>query len=270
MKYCYFFFFALFFQVSLSAQSPVCLPDSTVRDSIGVFPLPFDSMQSPMGGIREIACLGKPYEFIFTIVIGDTLRVNGIPFVLDSLLLSTENALLGLPKGLDYACNPPNCVFKDGAIGCLIISGTPDASNAPGDYELQISGTIVSGFFRLDRTFPDPLIAPGSYSIEVADANSDACTTSSILQINPSNANLSVTPNPVTGTGLLKIEVPNTDLYQYRIFNMIGKEVVNIPVRLQSGYNELYVDLSFLPNGMYLHSINNKEFQLSKKLTIQN
>lgn len=270
MKYCYLFFVALFFQASLLAQTTVCLPDSTVRDSVGVFPLPFDSIQSPMGGIREVACLGKPYEFVFTIVIGDTLRVNGIPFVLDSLSLNKETAIEGLPKGLDYACNPPNCVFENGEIGCLVIGGTTDPTNTPGNYPLKITGTIFSGFLRLDRTFPDPFIAPGAYTIEVANANSDACETSSTRQINPAYANLSVTPNPVAGIGLLKIEVPHSGLYQYRIFNMIGKEVVNIPIRLQNGYNELYVDLSFLPNGMYLHSINNKEFQLSKKLIIQN
>ncbi|NJL76601.1 MAG: T9SS type A sorting domain-containing protein [Saprospiraceae bacterium] len=270
MKYYYLFFAILFLHTSLLAQTPVCMPDSTFRDSIGVFPLPFDSIESPMGGIREIACIGKPYDFNFTIVIGDTLFINGIPFVLDTLILSTTTAITGLPAGLSYSCNPPNCRFNKDEIGCVNISGTPATTNLPGQYALNITGTLVSGFFRLDRTFPDPLVAPGIYAIEVASPNSEDCTTSSTSKTKAADVNLSIAPNPVQGVGLLKLEVPTSGLYQYRIFNMLGREVVAIPVRLQAGYNELNVDLSFLPNGMYLHSINNKEFQLSKRLMIQN
>ncbi|MFQ5448097.1 MAG: hypothetical protein ACE5FF_14330, partial [Saprospiraceae bacterium] len=101
-------FLALSFFALASAQD--CQPDEIYADSSnGVYPLPYDSIISPNGGINECAVIGQPYEFTFTVVVGDTFTFGAFSFPLDSISVTSVQ---GLPEGLNYACNPAtSCSF---------------------------------------------------------------------------------------------------------------------------------------------------------------
>ncbi len=270
MKQLYLFFALAMASMSVMAQNTPCVPDETLQDSIGVFPLPFDEVTNPEGGITEIACINNPYEFVFTIVIGDTLVVSGSSIVIDSIQFSTDTALVGMPTGLTYECSTPDCKFFRDSIGCLVIKGTPDGSNSPGVYPLSITGTIFSGAIAAELTFPNELIAAGSYDIQLEEANSANCMTSSTLNIwDKSQLDLQFYPNPTTGYGTLNVEAPTTGVYQFRLFNLLGREIFYAPMQLNKGKNQMDMDFSFLADGMYLYNLSNGKSQLTKRLMVK-
>lgn len=182
----YVFILALFTQVSIFAQ---CIPDASLPDDVaGLFPAPENPNTNPDGGITEPACIGQPYEFVFTLV--TTVDAKGTPLgdlKVDSILLSFVD---GLPEGLTYRCDTGNCSTKGGDKGCLIISGTPTANNEPGDYIITMGGTLYAKDTRdrpttLSTDFPDEVNFPGDiYILELRDAN---CTSNNCaLMINTS------------------------------------------------------------------------------------
>ncbi|MCP3927823.1 MAG: T9SS type B sorting domain-containing protein [Bacteroidetes bacterium] len=154
-------------------EPPTCEPDTTIYNGDpGVYPLPYDSIESPNGGIDLSACLDQYYEFPFTVLNTDTFNFQGFDVVLDTFELT---GLTGLPEGLDYVCNPPDCSITYGEAGCLLIYGTPTTNNASGDYLLQISGSAVTSFGVFNLSFPDPNLIPGEYAITIEDPGSDIC-----------------------------------------------------------------------------------------------
>ena len=269
MKLVYTFLFSLFTLGAVYAQAP-CEPDPAFADTLGVFPPPFDTIsENPMGGIDKVACVDKPYEFVFTIAIGDSLRIPNLgAFVIDSIELSPDTAITGLPAGLTYECGSPDCIFYRGTNSCVIIKGIPDASNPLGEYPLTITGTFNSGFLSLSETVPGDLF-PGTYNLILEANDSEACTTSSVRLVKRSTMEMSISPNPVFGFAKLKMNVPLSGIYEYRIFNMLGKEVFSTPMRLSAGQNQYDLDLSFLNNGLYLYSLSNDRTQITKRLMVR-
>lgn len=270
MKLIYTILFFCFTLSSAFAQN-TCEPDQAFADTLGVFPPPFDTLaENPMGGIDKVACLEEPYEFTFTIAIGDSLRIPGFgAFVIDSIVLSPDTAIAGLPSGLNFECGTPDCVFLRGDLNCVSITGTPDASNALGDYPLTITGTFYSGFLALEQTVPGELF-PGSYALRLADPDSEDCTVSSVSLVpKKQKLEMNIVPNPVASYGRLRMNVPESGTYQYRLFNLLGAEVFSTPMRLHAGQNDYDLDLSFLTDGLYIYSLSNGKARVTKRLVIR-
>ncbi|MEM9846455.1 MAG: T9SS type A sorting domain-containing protein [Bacteroidota bacterium] len=270
MKLIYTFLFSIFTLTMASAQSP-CMPDPAFADTLGVFPPPFDSIsENPVGGIDKVACVDRPYEFVFTISIGDSLRIPNVGvFAVDSIVLKPEDAITGLPAGLDYACGTENCAFYKDSSSCVVITGTPDASNDLGEYQLTITGTFFSGpFLALEETIPGDLF-PGTYSLVLAANNSESCTASSVRLVKREAMEISVVPNPAFGFAKLNMNVPKSGLYEYRVYNMLGRTVLSQSLRLNAGQNQHDLDLSTLSSGLYLYSLNDGQKQVTKRLMIR-
>ncbi len=240
MKY---LIYTLFFSISiLQINSQNCLPDSTLIDSsAGVYPKPI-TPDNPNGGIHKKACVNKPYEFVLTVVIPDSVVVplSPTPIPLEKAFIATKDAIKNLPKGIEYACNPPNCVFKKNTIGCLVLKGTPDDTNTPGDYKpiIKITFTINLGF-PLDYADEYPgNNFPGEYILKLLSEQD--CLTSS-----KDHTSLSTTwfPNPAnqfiknTGTTIEELKIYNT---QGTLFYSSSSKPAN------------QVDITgILPNGIY-------------------
>lgn len=270
MKQLYVCIALLMASLSLMAQDAPCIPDEMLQDSVGVFPLPFDEEIRPEGGITEVACIDQPYEFVFTIVLGDTLVVSGISAVIDSVQFSPDTAFVGLPTGLTYECSTPDCKFFNGGSGCVVIKGTPDASNRSGLYPLEIIGTIFTGGLPVELSFPNPGIAEGTYDITLDEPDSENCTTSSTFDFSSKGqVGLQFNPNPTSGYGTLDVEAPSNDIYQFRLFNLLGKELFHAPMQLNKGNNRIDMDVSFLPDGIYLYSLSDGKSQVTKRLAVK-
>ena len=161
--------------LSLSLLAQNCTPDSSFVDApLGLYPTPFDESVFPDGGLADFpATIGMPYELTFTVKLTDRVNISPLNFDLDSFALNNMDAILGLPIGLDYACNPPNCVFPDSVLGCIIISGTPIEANRVGDYNLQVMGELFANGTgsSLDFDFPSTSV-PGEYVLSLNRSDS--------------------------------------------------------------------------------------------------
>ena len=125
--------------LQLNAQEVACQPDQAFADSAQVVsPLPLDPSTGE-GGIEAFpACIGEPFELIFTFRVGDSTVFNGLPFDLLRAEIATTDAVVGLPEGVNYFCNPPDCIFPDTTLGCIVLRGTPTENNTPGVNTLVI------------------------------------------------------------------------------------------------------------------------------------
>ena len=259
---------------AMNAQTPACTPDTKYKDSIaGPYPRPYDAVTYPSGGIDKPACLGKPYNFVFTIKVGDSITVSpfGLPLTiaLDSITVSKTTGLSGLPTGLSYACFPANCAFPKNSLGCVVISGTTATSNTVKDYPLIITGKIytflTSGGY--DITFPGSF-APGDYKLKVLAANDAKCTTSAITDLKREISSMTNVPNPFGASTTILIESNVNETFDFDVFDIVGNRVIHQPLSIQAGSNTLELSSDDLPNGMYIYSLTKGNRQMSNKFII--
>lgn len=254
------------FVSALSAQTPACVPNQLYKDSsAGAYPLPYDAVTNPKGGIDKPVCIGKPYEFVFTLKVSDTIKTALGTVKLDSVKLATTGAVTGLPAGITYACNPPNCVFVKKTIGCAVLKGT--TTSPAGDYDLVINGkAYVELFGGVDISFPG-IIASGKYTLKVVAATNAACATSSVFGVDEI-ATMSAAPNPASLSTVITIESAQTGVYNFSVYNLMGQSVFNTPLSIQAGTNSLKLATEDFPKGVYIYKLSKDNKQLSSKLVV--
>lgn len=262
--------------LALDAQTPACTPDLVrFRDSAsGVYPRPYQDTV-PWGGINKAACIGKPYEFVFTLKIGDTITVkflgSNVAIPLDSGTIATTGAVTGLPTGIDYACNPPNCVFKKSTIGCLVLRGTAAATNAVKGYKPVISGKFYSSYLALVGSNPYPVtfpgdLFPGDYTLNLYAANDSRCAvaTKDLTEV----TGMVALPNPANGKTTIHIESTVSDKFEFTITDLLGRQIQSRPLSIQAGLNTLDVDLTGFANGVYIYNLTKGSRVMSNKLIV--
>jgi hypothetical protein len=266
MRKILYLFISCFFITALSAQTPACVPNQLFKDSsVGVYPLPFDAVANPKGGIDKPACIGKPYSFVFTLKISDTLRTALGVVKIDSVKLATTGAVTGLPAGITYACNPPSCNFAKNTTGCAVLRGT--TTDAAKDYDLVINGkAYLDVFGALDVSFPG-IVAAGKYTLKVVAANNAACTTASLFSPDEIST-MAATPNPASLSTTINIESQQTGVYNFAVYNVVGQSVFNTPLSIQVGSNSLVINTESFPNGMYIYKLTKDNKQISNKLIV--
>ena len=265
-------FLCVFSAIQVNAQA--CLPDVRYKDSlVGVYPSPVTAA-NPNGGITKAACIGKPYSFVFTVKIADTITVplaGKIP--LDSLTMATSGAVTGMPTGLTYACNPANCVFKKNTTGCVIIQGTPAATNTVKIYPLVINGKAYSSAISFlypngyPAAFPGDLF-PGEYNLKLLATNDPGCisATNDLKEV----SNFSAFPNPTNGNTIITIESSVNDNFEFSLTNSLGQRIETRALNIQAGTNAFQFDSSLLPNGIYIYALSKGNRIVSNKLIINN
>jgi len=244
------------------------MPDTIYQDSsAGAYPLP---LNNGVGGLAEFpACINEPYDLVFTVKLDDSLTLNGLSLDVFSAQIETTGAVEGLPAGLNYLCNPPDCIFPDSILGCIVVTGIPSNENTVGEYPLKITGSalldIVGTFPGL--TFPG-ILAEGSYSITLNEEGNcvDMSTSVNYLEEQISLTNM---PNPVQS--ITKIEM--TSLiggdFQFTVLDMTGRVVQQRPVQLQVGYNAFQLDVSEFENGMYLYTLSDGKAMIFEKMIVE-
>jgi hypothetical protein len=264
--------------LSISAQTPACQPDARYQDSIaGVYPLPFIAGVRPNGGINVPACLGRPYSFVWTVRVNDSVTVPNplgsgtITTAIDSITMTTTGALENLPAGITYACNPPNCVFRKRTSGCVALRGTPANSNTIGVYKLKISGKVYGPLIQLiapngyPLTFPGDAF-PGEYNLNLYANGDSRCNvaTKDLTDL----SGLTASPNPTNGKTLIRFESLVEGEFQFTLRNAIGQEVISTPLSITAGLNAFEINAQDLPQGIYIYSISKGNLLTSSKLIV--
>ena len=178
----------------------------------------------------------------------------------------TLNSIGGLPDGLTYACNPGGCEMLKNTTGCMIIQGTPAASNTVKKYPITLNFTFTTTEFgSLDLTFPDATIAPGVYEIDVLAQGDPGCISSTKdLQFNFDH-------NAFVNEGLdhLILQINSKEVLKgdFEIYNLAGTLMSKTNLEIFHGLNEYNIDINTLKSGAYFYNIRSgKRFETGKIL----
>lgn len=250
--------------LQLNAQDVACVPNPIYQDSGQVVsPLPLDPNTGEGGLAAFPACIGEPFELVFTFRIGDSATIGAFAINLDSAIIETTGAISGLPEGINYQCNPPNCVFPDTTLGCIVLKGTP-TSNV-GVNKLVISARVKGGLIDLMETIPGTIFQ-GEYNLTVNEAGD--CTSTGVNDYLAEQISLSNSPNPVTDQTTIEITSLLSGGFEFNVFDLTGKTIHTEAVQLTTGYNAFNFDAGRLQEGMYIYTIGDGTAAVASKLIV--
>jgi hypothetical protein len=259
MKKSWVLFILACFQIyNIRAQNPACLPDPIYKDSTaGIYPRPYND-STMRGGITRPVCIGQDYEYALTVNIPDMITVpfgnTTITIGLESAMLSTSNAVSGLPKGILYHCNPGNCVMTKNQLGCVVLKGKATEENAPGTYDLVINLTLITQVGAINVAFPGQLF-PGKYFLTVLEPGAQACQTSSSRELKPYPISQRAFPVPARDQLNVRAYAFLPGKGKLFIQDMTGRILNNMPLSLDKGDNSFSIPVGQLQNGTYLYTI---------------
>ncbi len=273
MKQIFTLFSFLFFAAFANGQ---CTPDATAT-TWGLHPAPSIDITG-LGPVPEIpACIGEAYSYTLSLVVPSSFDIPGVGSL--GVDQATIVGITGLPSGMSYSeCNPSSCIFPGGATSCFNITGTPDASNTPGNFILQITinfaGTVGVLPIDQDLSFPplsssfNPLSLPlDPYVIELRAAG--ACADAAYNLENEISLGSNV-PNPFRGMTSIAVTAEKGGDYDFSVYNLLGEKISGQTHNFRTGENTIEFDGSALASGVYVYTISNEKGSVSKKMIINN
>ena len=227
-----------------------CTPDPTYADStFGVWPTPQTNF--PAGDV------GVFYdEVVYFKVPRDAGNVDSsfAGQLIDSIILSS---VTNLPPGLSYQCDIPSCTWNYDSVGCASISGTPTTN---GSYQISLDATVWTEIFL--TPFPVPYSFNG-YSINIGPT-SDNSLGSSFSNLSLENP----VPNPSNNSTNIGYSSTNSENISFEITNLLGEKLIQENLVSNIGLNNITVNTSIFPNGIYLYSISNGQVRSTKRLIV--
>jgi hypothetical protein len=247
MKKCILFVSTLLI-ISFTAALSQCVPGTSTNSGI--------TPDSATG--LAVAMQGQPYTQVLQIRVPTDTVVEFIPGVPVTVTILTIQltSFTGLPAGLTYSCTPSNCVFPAGTNGCVEISGTP---TTPGTYPLMAIISTTGSFFG------QPVIQVDTVDYYVL--NVSAAT--GIAEYNTAGFSLGQnSPNPFSDFSDIDILAPVQTEVEFRIFNMIGKEVYNRQIQAEAGINRIRIDGRDFAPGIYMYTATLSGRTISQRMVV--
>lgn len=262
-----FLFYGLWLGTVLNgySQSPVCKPDTSILKTINVIhPSPYRDTV-PGSGIQQAACIGEPFALPFTILVPNVFQFGGVSLPLFSAQLPTTGAVRGLPDGLSYKCEPPNCVMLANTPGCIQISGTPTTKNDTGAYDLTINFSISTAIGPLAAEFPGSLF-PGEYTLRLNAPGQ--CENTTAVKFPAAQIHLTTAPNPFNRQTLISFWNEKSKTGILDLYSFAGIKLRSIKQSLQQGYNQILLERQELPAGWYYYSLTVGQARWTNRLII--
>ena len=230
-----------------------CVPNTNYT-SQGIYPDTVDNLPK--------ATVGLAYSEDITVITPADTNLPGIPLpvTIDSVVLT---AVTGLPSGFDYECDPPSCGFPGGTIKCArLFSISGPVSDPVGNYPITFeciayadvplyggsSVTYVEGGYRLEIL---PGGISGIYNSEVS---------SFVIE--------EAFPNPVDDNFNISFSTKKSADILFEIYNMLGKLIYQQKVNSLAGNNQIFVNTSEFPEGMYTYFLNDGNSILNRRLLV--
>jgi Secretion system C-terminal sorting domain len=250
--------FVLAFASASFAQ--VCMRDSSIIQSGALLSPPYWDTVTMQYNLMD-ACINHAYNQSVTVNVPNSFQ--NIPIT--SVQIATSGAVTNLPAGLTYSCDPPNCLFVAGQLGCIRLYGTPTVANtAPDTLDLGIKTTVNSALGPIPLEFPSQLPGDNHYYLAL---KTEAC----LVGTYDHNVNLGYVksaPNPFSNETTITAESIVPGDFQFEVFDLVGQRVHARVVRLDAGVNTFTFDGSNLPNGSYFYSLGNRDGKVSRRLVI--
>jgi len=226
-----------------------CTPNTSITDP-GIYP---DSAT----GLTP-AVVGQPYiqEMQLRVPVDTVTTFGGVPVTIPITSI-TLTQFIGLPPGLTYACNPANCVFPGGTNGCVLISGTPLVA---GNYNPLAITTTLGTFSGFPVTQVDTV---DYYFINVSNTSTGISEGTGIQLSLDQNM-----PNPADGITTFRFSLPHTGEAEFRLFNLIGKEVYRTRMDGNQGENSFTLDSRNFSEGVYMYTLEFEGQSLSRRMVI--
>ena len=223
-----------------------CTPDTSLH-SPGVYP---DSLTGLMPATVNVA-----YNQVIQLVIpaDTTVTIAGFPInvPIDSVHL---DSFTGFPTGLIFTCGIPSCTYLGGTNGCALINGTPTDT---GTFPLTANITYYAGGGLINQS-----TSITYYVIHVAGPTGFAEFASNNFEVKQN------TPNPFNGLSRIYYNIPHKGKVEFKLFNLIGKEVFNSTELAHAGVNTFSVDSHNFSSGIYMYSVQFERQTITKRLVI--
>lgn len=187
---------------------------------------------------------------------GAFLGELGASLTVDSASVAS---ISNLPPGLTYECADfglQPCTFPGGSLGCAVLSGIPTQG---GTYDIEVTLTVHGSSFLGPLSLP--FVVEG-YTIEVSDPLSANSAGKFSFDLGPN------VPNPADNKTTLSIIAPNTSKGELTVFDLVGKPVIKKSIRLNSGRNDIAIDTSLLPTGLYVYRVDAFGETLSSRFVV--
>lgn len=242
----------------------ICEPDSAFLASGAiVFPPPF--VNDTIGiGIPQAACINEPFEVIFFLNAPSNIVFAGVDIMVNWIRV---DSVTNLPAGLDLQCSVDDCqVFPD-SLACIRLSGTPDSSNMPGDYELLIFMTASTNIFpSLPIEYPsETLGAPGSYTITLLEEGGCDTISTAVHQYTEVE-DLNIFPNPVRNELAVQWQSQFLGSGVIGLTTLTGQRVYHEELRVQPGLMRHDVGMGSLAPGIYLLDFRSDKVNFRRKV----
>ena len=226
-----------------------CIPDQNLSTP-GLYP-PAGSSTDTTAIILPDAAVNQAVSYVTQVVVlADTIvSLGGFSFnvPVDSLGIVS---LTGLPAGMNYACDVPNCTWEGGDNGCIEVSGTPTTLGTYNIIATAKTKIVVTGL--LDTSVLTPFV----FKLNVVAG-------ASIFEERP--ISFRIDPNPATSFVDIRVN-RGEQLLQYRLFDLLGRPVEEGEFKPIEGHYRLSVES--VKNGVYLLHIGNSEGWSSQRLLI--
>ena len=220
-----------------------CSPDLSIVTP-GVFP---DSLTG-----LDSAIVSQPYSDTLQFKVFTTISVVTV----DSVRIMSIN---GLPPFFTTASNPPGMLFAGGSNGCVLVQGTaPAVSNTyPLVVLLRVYAHIPIPFTPvvIDTTDDDyriyvsPFLGIPSYNNSVFDVRQNF-------------------PNPFNVTTEIDFTTPVAGKVQFKVIDIIGKEIINKTIDAVPGLNRNYFSARYFKPGIYFYSVTNRTKTITRKMIV--
>lgn len=249
---------AVVWSVALNAQD--CMRDSSLLISGALVSPWYWTPDSPVVHTKP-ACIGEPYAQSVTFNVPDTFAIPGFPAIpLNQISIATSGAITGLPAGLTYKCDPPNCVFPKNTLGCVLIYGTPTGPTGQADLTIKV---VIPPFPALDF----PSVISSSYHYYIVVKNAGECV-SGTEDLSGQIAAVKNVPNPFSDQTSIQIYSNVSGEFRFRVFDLTGQVLHEQSVQVLAGPNQFTFEAGDLPNGAYFFTFGNENGRVTRKMVI--
>lgn len=234
-----FTFVALLFT---QANAQFCTPDLTYTEP-GIYP-----KQLPEAHVNE------PYNETIQFKFPKDTSYLGFVVPIDSVeILSVE----GLPKDFKYVCSNLSCAYKGGENGCVVITGTPKASDK-GEHKIIIKARAKITFNAQSIKVPFQDTVPFTVSPETGIFSQDLKT-----------VQVSNFPNPFSEVTNIIFNSFTPAQVSLKVYDLPGREVYTESFTAKTGENTKPFFVNDLKPGIYFYILQVGEVSYSKKMMVK-
>jgi hypothetical protein len=198
------------------------------------------------------ATVNVAYDETVQVVIPTDTVLQGFTFTITQVVI---DSIGGLPSGINYSCNPTNCIFSGNSNNCIELTGTATVS---GTYPLTVYyQTKAKNSIFGTQTLP-------------GEENQYTLTVTQLTSLNETGFQNSLSFGNVFISGN-KNEVqyysPVQKTVNLKIYNMLGNLVFSQDLKSYAGLNKATFNSLYLQSGIYIISLSEGNNKVSKRIS---